>query len=79
MADNRSIHSQTDLLLFEQYHKHESFDLFLNEISSNTLKGLGIGFTFGLLFRKKFSMASLGAGVGGGISINKCADEFNRI
>ncbi len=33
----------------------------------------------GMIFRRKFLFASVGAGIGGGIAINKCADEFNRI
>lgn len=49
------------------------------EFSENTLKGLGLGFSIGLLCRKKFSFASMGGGIGGGIAFNKCADDFNRI
>lgn len=58
---------------------HYAFDGFLNELSQNTLKGLALGFTIGYFFRKKFSYAAFGAGVGGGVAFNKCADEFNRI
>jgi hypothetical protein len=44
-----------------------------------TGRGLMLGFLVGVVFRKKFFFTAFGAGVGGGIALNKCADEFNRI
>lgn len=38
-----------------------------------------MGLTLGLIFKRKFMLASLGAGIGGGISINLTANEFNKI
>ncbi|MEG7600217.1 hypothetical protein U2057_15425, partial [Listeria monocytogenes] len=37
------------------------------------------GFLVGVIFRKKFFFTAFGGGIGGGIALNKCADEFNRI
>ena len=48
----------------------------------NTVKGAALGFTVGLLVlgRYKFSrFSALGAGVGGGIALNNCGHEFNKI
>jgi hypothetical protein len=43
---------------------------------------LAVGFTFGVLVcgKSKFSkFGALGAGIGGGIALNECALDFNKI
>ena len=76
------IHSQTELLNEQQRQKHQSFDNFLDQLAANSFKGLLFGFGFGLVIcgRNKFTRyAALGAGIGGGIALNECAHNFNRI
>ena len=63
----------------EKKLQREAFDRFLQSFEINTFKGLGYGLALGLLFRRKFVFSALGAGIGSGVSLNLCADDFNHI
>ena len=71
-------HSE-DYVQEEKKLKREAFDRFLQSFECNTFKGLGYGFALGLLFKRKFAFSALGAGIGSGVSLNLCADDFNHI
>ena len=77
-----AVHSQTALLEAQHSQKQEAFQSFLDGLPIQTLKGLSLGLFFGVLLcgqHKISKFGAFGAGIGGGMALNQCAIDFNKI